>query len=215
MLYLSFVSMGAVAQTTQESMHDKYWFYRYRLTHEFMKKGLGQCEVPSGYSIPAESAYQQGITDLHFGDGTSFLGNYIGVLATEYDLMNRSGTSINQINRLKEANFANCKSVNSTSINPLYFHLGEEKIPGKRSRNLGIMFSIIGSAFLAGSIAIFSYDSYNTYPVSSYPSILEERTAIIFSGLVAGGCGLVMTGGGITLWVIGQKKLNKQKINSY
>lgn len=100
-----FISLSNVfGQSDQQYMHDKYWFYRYRLTHELMKTGLGSCGAPSGYSIPPLAAYEHN-QDLHFGDGTSYLGNYIGVLATELRLLFNSGASAAQINRVKEELF--------------------------------------------------------------------------------------------------------------
>lgn len=100
-------AMISYAQSEQQEMHDKYWFYRYRLTQEFLKKGLGDCGVPSGYSIPGSAAYAGGgqnstNPDLKFGDGTSFLGNYIGTLAVELKLMLDNGASQDQLNRVKE-----------------------------------------------------------------------------------------------------------------
>lgn len=72
--------------------HSKYWFYRYRLRNEFMAVGDGgQCGSPLGMNIPASSAYEAD-QDIHFGDGTSHMGNLIAVLATEYALLNKSGS---------------------------------------------------------------------------------------------------------------------------
>jgi|GEM_PF-2893020 len=106
-LFLVCSAIATYAQTQQQEMHDKYWFYRYRLTQEFLKKGLGTCGVPNGYSIPGSYAYGGGTggsdtPDLKFGDGTSFLGNYIGVLAVELKLMLFNGASQDQLNRVKE-----------------------------------------------------------------------------------------------------------------
>ncbi|MDB5274495.1 MAG: hypothetical protein JWO58_2862 [Chitinophagaceae bacterium] len=91
-----------VSPQAHKALQDKYWFYRYRLTTEFLKKGTGMCGQPSGHAIPACQAYRDKQDMLHFGDGTSFLGNYIGVLATEYLLMKRSGMSVEQLNSVKK-----------------------------------------------------------------------------------------------------------------
>ncbi len=98
----------SMAQTQQEEMHDTYWFYRYRLTQDFLKKGLGSCGSKAGYSIPGSMAYggddnNDGLyPDLKFGDGTSFLGNYIGTLAVELKLLLNNGGSSEQLFRVKE-----------------------------------------------------------------------------------------------------------------
>ena len=85
-----------------ESNQSKYWFYRFRLTNEFLKKCEAICGAPtgSGCSIPASGAYQ-GHNDLHFGDGTSFLGYYIGVLSMELRLLTCNGAKPEQIQRTK------------------------------------------------------------------------------------------------------------------
>ena len=80
--------------------HSKYWFYRTRLRNEFMAVGSGaQCGIPLGLNIPASSAYEGEGQDIHFGDGTSHLGNFIAVLATEYALLDKS----NQLAANKDA----------------------------------------------------------------------------------------------------------------
>ncbi len=82
--------------------HSKYWYYRYRLTHKFLKKGEvnygcmepGQTPagIPTGYSIPA--AILTGANeDPQWGDSTAEIGWYLGVLATEYRLLKNSGQS--------------------------------------------------------------------------------------------------------------------------
>ncbi|HSZ72867.1 MAG TPA: hypothetical protein VK750_09325 [Cytophagaceae bacterium] len=91
-----------VSAQDHKALQDKYWFYRYRLTTEFLKKGTGAIGEASGYSIPACQAYKDKQDMLHFGDGTSFLGNYMGVLATEYLLMRRSNSSEERLKAVKE-----------------------------------------------------------------------------------------------------------------
>ncbi len=90
-----FLLYGSLAMSQNPALNNqKYWFYRYRLTKQFMKIGLKDCGSPGGYSIPAGTAFtKSGSTEIHFGDGTSFLGYYIGVLATEYQLLVNSGQS--------------------------------------------------------------------------------------------------------------------------
>lgn len=102
------------------SNQSKYWFYRYRLTSEFLKKGVIE-ECPNdivahgGFSIPAGGAYSQE-EDLHFGDGTSHLGYYIGVLATEFKLLKSNGASLTQMNRIREELFFALKAYERVDI---------------------------------------------------------------------------------------------------
>ncbi|MFH1319945.1 MAG: hypothetical protein ABII90_04740, partial [Bacteroidota bacterium] len=68
-----------IAQTSSENLK-KYWYYRIRLINDFMKVGPDQ-----GESIPAEVRQING--KIKWGDATMYLGWYIGVLATEYLLL--------------------------------------------------------------------------------------------------------------------------------
>jgi hypothetical protein len=97
LLLVKIFSFELIAQTAA-SNQSKYWFYRYRLTNEFLKKGEANCGSPSGYSIPASSAYKSD-DDLHFGDGTSMVGFYISVLAMEHKLLRMHGGTDEQKNR--------------------------------------------------------------------------------------------------------------------
>jgi len=92
-------------KTDNSDLTEKYWFYRHRLTTEFLKMGLGQPGVASGYSLPAVQAYRSAEDQLHFGDATSFLGNYIGVLATEYLLMKQDKAPQEQLLNVKKELF--------------------------------------------------------------------------------------------------------------
>ncbi len=100
--------------------HSKYWFYRYRMVNEFMVKGVEPCGEASGLSIPSAGAYRGAPLDnagadsitrrlgdvpetgLHYGDGSSFLGYYIGVLATEHKLLIDHGGHSTQIAKNEE-----------------------------------------------------------------------------------------------------------------
>lgn len=78
--------------------HSKYWFYRYRMRNEFMVRKYGSpvCGTPTGYMIPASGAYKDDKEDVHFGDGTSMLGNYLAVLTTEYELLKKDNANHTQ-----------------------------------------------------------------------------------------------------------------------
>jgi len=97
-LVFSGVFINHLSGQTPASNQSKYWFYRYRLTNEFLKKGEANCGSPSGFSIPASSGYKQAY-DLHFGDGTSMVGFYISVLAMEHKLLRDHGGTDEQKNR--------------------------------------------------------------------------------------------------------------------
>lgn len=78
--------------------HSKYWFYRYRLRNEFMNLGEDACGKASGKMIPSGSRYKKDAVDKNgkilphrgFGDGTSHLGIYMAVLASEFEILKKS-----------------------------------------------------------------------------------------------------------------------------
>ncbi len=59
----------------------KYWHYRRRLVSHFLQSG----SVAAGHSLPA--ARLRHPTGLHWSDATAYLGWYLGVLATEHQLL--------------------------------------------------------------------------------------------------------------------------------
>ncbi|MFH1321030.1 MAG: hypothetical protein ABII90_10305 [Bacteroidota bacterium] len=73
------------AQTTYKNL-EKYWYYRLRLQNDFLKVGPNQ-----GESIPAEVRFTNG--QLLWDDPTQSLGWYIGVLATEFRLLDDNNES--------------------------------------------------------------------------------------------------------------------------
>ncbi len=84
-----FLSIQYCLGQTDADNHRKYWYYRSRLVNDFVKVGLNDGESmpfnqrglysPNGFADPYPK--------LFVGDGTSTLGYYIGVLATEYHLL--------------------------------------------------------------------------------------------------------------------------------
>lgn len=82
---------------------EKYWYYRYRLVNDFLKVG-GEC----GESIPAQLRIRDypdnRANKLQWGDGTQSLGHYIGVLATEYRLLQMYGMDLKRT--MHELHFA-------------------------------------------------------------------------------------------------------------
>ena len=86
--------------------------YRYRLRNEFLTLGMDGCGKPSGKMIPSGKRYYNMAPDKisvpvrSFGDGTSYLGNYMAVLATEYALLKRNAnTPQYQLDSLKKELF--------------------------------------------------------------------------------------------------------------
>lgn len=93
-IYLLIV-ISAIGQD-YTTLHNRYWYYRTRLRNDFMKVGTSQgCSIPMGqrglgyeplfdnydFSDPNDG------TDAQWGDAMGELGYYIGVLATEYRLL--------------------------------------------------------------------------------------------------------------------------------
>jgi len=81
-LALLLIASSASAQTTAQNL-GKYWSLRARLTTDFLVKGSGP-----GESVPAqERSEAQGY--LKFADATIVLGWYLGVLATEWEILSQ------------------------------------------------------------------------------------------------------------------------------
>jgi len=76
---------SALSQSNSDNLK-KYWYYRYRLQNDFLRVGIGP-----GESIPAESRKLNG--EIKWEDSGMHLGWYIGVLATEYRLLDATGQS--------------------------------------------------------------------------------------------------------------------------
>lgn len=81
MLLVIFGSLNSHAQGDLVNLQ-KYWHYRHRLVNYFMVVGEGP-----GKSLPADIRNQNGNHELHWGETLIFLGYYVGVLATEYRLL--------------------------------------------------------------------------------------------------------------------------------
>ena len=86
-----------VSQNSAENLK-KDWYYRFRMQNDFML--IGDC---NGCSLPAEirncttcDPQTMQPFQMHWGDVTNDLGWYIGVLATEYKLLNDNGQSTDE-----------------------------------------------------------------------------------------------------------------------
>jgi hypothetical protein len=116
-----FIQTYSFGQSITDFDHSKYWYYRWRLTHLFMHKGEYDYngldpiknKLASGHSLPSNHIMQvinlatgqnylpeqqwQGIGKINWGDATSYLARYIGVLATEYRLLRNDGQPYNHV----------------------------------------------------------------------------------------------------------------------
>ncbi len=78
--------------------HRKYWYYRSRLVNDFLKVGTGQGEsMPFNQRGLYASGFNPYFVDLNIGDGTSTLGYYIGLLATEYYLLQQNNQNTDKV----------------------------------------------------------------------------------------------------------------------
>lgn len=91
------------------TLHNRYWYYRTRLRNDFMKVGLSNgCSIPMGQRGLGYEPY--GTTPNYFftddpssgsttkwGDAMGELGYYIGVLATEYNLLSRNNQETDSV----------------------------------------------------------------------------------------------------------------------
>ncbi len=72
----------------------KYWFYRQRLVENFLgiADTVSDAGHQNGWSIPANEIFRG--DSIKWGDATTYLGWYIAVLATEYELLNSGRLSV-------------------------------------------------------------------------------------------------------------------------
>lgn len=83
LIYTHFVQLQGFAQSDADVNLQKYWYYRWRLTNDFIKVGEGK-----GHSIPIQSRQgYAGIPDIEVADATIYQGFYLAILATEYKLL--------------------------------------------------------------------------------------------------------------------------------
>lgn len=90
LLLLIAVCSDSFAQNEQLNLQ-KYWHYRYRLVNYYLVVGEGP-----GMSLPADIRHRYNGGSLRWGEGTVYLGYYIGVLATEYRLLKDAGQNTDQ-----------------------------------------------------------------------------------------------------------------------
>jgi hypothetical protein len=84
------MSIGLLSQNLNDAIkhHRKYWYYKSRLNNDFLKVGPNQGESFPFMQRGFNSSKFSSPTDvLKIGDGTSILGYYMAVLATELYLL--------------------------------------------------------------------------------------------------------------------------------
>lgn len=90
------------------TLHNRYWYYRTRLRNDFMKVGLTNgCSIPmeergDGYNPlnsnpPFDFSNSNSGEQGKWGDAMGELGYYIGVLATEYNLLSRNNQETDSV----------------------------------------------------------------------------------------------------------------------
>jgi len=89
-LGFSYHTAAQTSMTNEERNLVKYWYYRNRLQYFMVQgNGIGESQVAG-----VRNLWNSGI--LNFGQQSAYLGDYIGVLATEYYLLNQNGQDVNQ-----------------------------------------------------------------------------------------------------------------------
>ncbi len=104
-----FLNIHLIISQTNEQNLEKYWHYRYRLTHYFMVVGAG-----AGESLPADIRNLYNGGTLKWSESLVQLGYYLGVLATEYHLLKKNNQNTDQtltelyyaLNALKRLDYA-------------------------------------------------------------------------------------------------------------
>jgi len=86
----SYHALAQTGMTQEEKNMVKYWYYRNRLQY-FMVEGSG---VGESQVAGVRNHYNSGI--LSFGQHSAYLGDYMGVLATEYYLLDQNDQDVNQ-----------------------------------------------------------------------------------------------------------------------
>ncbi len=116
------IATGMVAQNNPPwwDNFNKYWWYRYRLQNDFMLIGDCQgCSIPAERRGPMWESQTSGDVLSFWADETSNLGYYIGVLATEYNLLQSSYVDVS---KTKEELYYALKAVNRLDENAEYYY---------------------------------------------------------------------------------------------
>ncbi len=78
--------------------HKKYWYYRSRLTNDFMKVGLGDGESLQFQQRGKDASSHNAVNAvMASGDASAYHGYYIGVLAMEYKLLQANNQSTDKV----------------------------------------------------------------------------------------------------------------------
>lgn len=100
-LLFCFIALELIGQN-DELNHRKYWYYKSRLLNDFMKVGINQGdniifnERGLGRNNGSQN-FSSNIDTLKSGDGTTLLGYYLAVLATEYALLKANNQNTDSV----------------------------------------------------------------------------------------------------------------------
>jgi hypothetical protein len=87
LIILLFLNLIGFAQNAEQNLK-KYWYYRERLVKNFMRVGNCQgCSMPASIRGQVGNTVYQEANTLGWGDSPILLGEYVGILATEYALL--------------------------------------------------------------------------------------------------------------------------------
>jgi len=90
-LLLFIATLGYSQNTEIDNNISKYWNYRTRLVNNFISIGS-----ESGQSLPFGTRNKRGKKTLSKGEGPIMLGQYIGILATEYKLLKQNNNNTDE-----------------------------------------------------------------------------------------------------------------------
>ena len=88
-ILLNILLLPLFSQSDQDLLQ-KYWNYRERFNDEFIYQTFNNC---TGCNIPAirKEYFSDGRKNFTWGDANATMGDYIGMLATEYRLLKNNG----------------------------------------------------------------------------------------------------------------------------
>ena len=164
-----FSSYKLRSQSDDEGNQQKYWYYRSRLTNDFLKIGMGPGESipfneravtqtgdPRTSNPPANKA-----NGFKSGDALSAIGLYIGVLATEYALLTKNNQPTDSV---RHELFCALNSINRIDhiSEPLWAYAGGTTVP----LNGFMVRSDIPCDFIRENYTHFNYYNQGTFMAS-------------------------------------------------
>lgn len=91
------IFLTEIVGQTHQLNHQKYWYYRYRLINHFTKIGTEPGESLI-FSIRGEDEpfYNSDYSNMLMGDQTITMGQYMAVLALEYNMLAQNNQNTDQ-----------------------------------------------------------------------------------------------------------------------